>query len=280
MAVPQPVLEPMVPVTAKVLGVRRETPDTWTLSLEPDRPGLPAFRPGQFNMVYAFGIGEVPISISGDPARPERLVHTVRAVGAVTRALAGSRPGQVVGLRGPFGTAWPVEEARGRDLVVAAGGIGLAPLRPVLYHVLSNRADYDRVVLLYGARSRAELLYRRDLERWRGRFDLDVLVTVDRPDARWRGNVGVVTALFQQAAFRPEATVALVCGPEVMIRFTLLELEKRGVPDHRTYVSLERNMKCGVGTCGHCQLGPVFVCHDGPVFRTDRIRDWLGKREP
>jgi len=249
-----------------VRRVRRELRDTWTLELDPGGPEETApFRPGQFNMIYAFGVGEVAISISGDPARPDSLVHTVRSVGAVTRAITSVKKGGVLGLRGPFGSAWPMAEAEGRDVVVIAGGLGLAPLRPVMYAVRAARERYGRVVLLVGARTPADLLFGRGLERWRGRFDVEVRVTVDAATPDWKGEVGLVTALIARAGFDPAGTTAFVCGPEVMMRFVAADLVHRGVPAAAIHLSLERNMKCAVGVCGRCQLGPAFVCKDGPV---------------
>ncbi len=274
------VADPMLPRLYRVLGRHRETRDTLTLEVaSATRGGGTAFAPGQFNMLSVIGVGEVPISISGDPAAEKRLAHTVRAVGAVTQALGDLRNGQIIGVRGPFGTAWPVEDAVGADVVIVAGGIGLAPLRPALYRLLAGRERYGRIVLLYGARTPQDLLYARELERWRGRMDLDVGVTVDAAAGGWRGNVGVVTTLIPRAPFDPANAVAFVCGPEVMMRFTVRELQTRGVPDDRLYLSLERNMQCAVGLCGHCQYGPVFVCRDGPVFRYDRIARFFRVRE-
>lgn len=273
------VVDPMVPRRFGVGRVRRETHDTVTLELRStDGLGLP-FAPGQFTMLYPFGAGEVPISISGDPARPDTLVHTVRAVGAATRAICALRPGEMLGVRGPLGRGWPVTEAEGSDVVVVAGGIGLAPLRPALYALLATRERYGSIILLYGARTPSDLLYTRELERWRGRFDLDVEVTVDRGDEGWRGNVGVVTRLFDRVRFDPAHAVALMCGPEVMMRFTVRELERLGVTDDRVYLSMERDMRCGVGLCGHCQLGSRFVCLDGPVFRYDEVRPLIAIQE-
>jgi NAD(P)H-flavin reductase len=270
--------EPLLPAPATVLRARRDTPDVYTLELEPPA-GEFHFAPGQFNMLYAFGAGEVPISISGDPARPEHLVHTIRAVGAVSGALARLRRGDALGVRGPFGSAWPLEAARGDDVIVIAGGLGLAPLRPAIYRLLAERGRYGRVVLLYGARTPADILYARELERWRARFDLEVQVSVDRAEGDWRGNVGVVTSLLERVKFDPLDASAFVCGPEVMMRFAAVELERRGVAHERIHVSLERNMKCAVALCGRCQFGPHFVCRDGPVFRYDRVRDLMSKRE-
>lgn len=270
----------MVPASYRVRRLRRETDDTFTLELQPaNGNGGFAFAPGQFNMLYLFGVGEVPISISGDPAKREVVFHTTRRVGTVTRAMAGLKPGDVLGVRGPFGSHWPVEEAEGNDVVIVAGGIGLAPLRPSLYHILSRRDKYGRVVLLYGARTPADMLYRKELEQWRARFDLEVYATVDRAHAGWRGNVGVVTALIPRVPFDPLNTLAMVCGPEIMMRFTVAELQKRGVALDAIYLSMERNMKCAIGFCGHCQYGPTFICKDGPVFRYDRVKDWLSKWE-
>ncbi len=274
------IADPMLPRLYNVLRARHETQDTFTLELAPGNDARAVhFAPGQFNMLYLFGVGEVPISISGDPGHPQTLVHTTRVVGTVTRAMRLLRPGYSLGVRGPFGKQWPVEEAFGSDLVIVAGGIGLAPLRPVLYQVLSQRDKFGKVVLLYGTRSPEDILYRRDLERWRASLELDVHVTVDRAVGRWRGNVGVVTTLIPRAPFDPLNTLAMVCGPEVMMRFTVLELLKRGVTREHIYLSMERNMKCGIGLCGHCQYGPTFVCKDGPVFRYDEVEPFFGKRE-
>ena len=272
--------DPMVPEIFRVQRLRRETADTFTLDLT--RPGGAAdfaFAPGQFNMLYAFGLGEVPISISGDPTRPETLIHTVRNVGNVTRAICQVRPGASLGVRGPFGAPWPVAEMAGQDVVIVAGGLGLAPLRPAIYHFLSHRRDYGNFELIYGARTPADLLYRRELERWRGRFDLRVHVSVDTAAADWQGSVGVVTTVIPRARFDPANTTALVCGPQLMMRYTVMELLSRGLAPSQIFVSMERHMKCGLGLCGHCQWGPFFVCKDGPVFRYDTVKDWFERRE-
>ncbi len=261
------------PAPFRVTDRRRETHDTWTLNLEPcvtDAGGLPAFAPGQFAMLYAFGAGEAPVSVSAVSAG-DGLVHTVRAVGATTRAISGSRPGDVLGVRGPFGVAWPLAEAAGHDVVVIAGGIGLAPLRPVVHELLAHRARYGSVSVLIGGRSPPELPYAAEIGRWRARRDVAVEVTVDAAPADWSGRVGVVTRLIRGAAFAAGRAVAMMCGPEVMMRFAAAALRDRGVPDRRVWMSLERSMQCAVGHCGHCQLGPLFVCKDGPVFRADAV---------
>jgi NAD(P)H-flavin reductase len=271
---------PFVPQVARVQVARRETADNWTLELVPaGAPPRAEFLPGQFNMLYAFGIGEVPISISGSAARSGALLHTVRAAGAVSQALTRLKRGDAVGVRGPFGSGWPVAEAAGGDVIVAAGGLGLAPLRPALRALLEQRERYGRVVLLYGTRTPEDLLFRRELDAWRKRGDVDVQVTVDHAREGWQGHVGVVTTLVRSVAFDPARTTAMLCGPEVMMRFTVKALREAGVPDERLHLSMERNMKCALGHCGHCQFGSDFVCKDGPVLRYDRIRERLAVRE-
>lgn len=265
-----------VPTPMVVAQATREVEDVFTLTVEV--PGGFAFLPGQFNMLYAHPVGEVPISISGDPAQPERLVHTIRAVGSVTRAMAELGQGSVLGVRGPYGTGWPLDEIRGRDVLIVAGGLGLAPLRSAVLQVLARREQYGRVTILFGARSPAQLLFRDDLSRWRGRFDCRVEAIVDRAGRDWFGNVGAVTKLVADAPVGPE-TAVFVCGPEIMMRFVLRELEGRGVPWASIWLAMERNMKCAIGMCGHCQLGPFFVCKDGPVHRFDRIAPIFSSRE-
>lgn len=272
--------DPMVPMPMRVRRRRRDGPQIWTLELESDElPQGWAFAPGQFNMLYVFGVGEVPISMSGDPAEPERLVHTARAAGEVSAAFTGLRPGDSVGLRGPFGTGWPLEAAIGCDVVMVAGGLGLAPLRPMIYRLFAERQRYGKIVLLYGTRSPADILYREELERWRRRLDVEIEVTVDHATGDWHGHVGVVTTLVPRAAYDPLHGIALVCGPEVMMRFAATALRDAGFAEQAIYLSMERNMRCAIGHCGHCQFGPSFVCKDGPVLRYDRVRDLLGLRE-
>lgn len=272
--------DPMRPHLYAIRQVRSETADTFTMELAPaNGTVLAPFGAGQFNMVYVPGVGEIPISISGDPATPGRLLHTTRAVGGVTKAMRALRRGATLGIRGPFGVGWPVREAEGRDVVIVAGGIGLAPLRPVLYTLLAERDRYGKIVLLYGTRTPADILFRRELEAWRARLDIEVYATVDRAMGRWHGNVGVVTSLIPKAPFDRMNAIAMICGPEMMMRFTAIKLEERGVAAASIYLSMERNMKCGIGLCGHCQYGPTFVCKDGPVFRYDRLKPLLATRE-
>ncbi len=269
----------MLPRPFGVTAVRRDTRDTVTVELDSeDGHGL-AFAAGQFTMLEAFGVGAVPVSISGDPARPDRLAHTIRDVGGVTQTLCGVRPGDVLGVRGPYGKGWDVAAGTGGDLVVVAGGIGLAPLRPALLEVLAARERYRQVSLLYGARTADDVLFGEDLEAWTDAGVDVVAVTVDRAPMSWPGPVGLVTELIPRASFDPARTLALVCGPEVMMRYVAAELTQRGVPPQRIRLSLERNMRCGVGLCGHCQLREFLICVDGPVFSLDAVLPLLGVRE-
>ncbi len=273
-------MDPMQSKPYRIERVKQETHDTFTLELCPQNgSGCPPFEAGQFNMLYVFGVGEVPISISGDPNVPQQLVHTTREVGPVTHAMHELKRGDVLGVRGPYGTHWPVKQAAGNDVVIVSGGIGFAPLRPALYELIAHREQFGKVVLLYGARTPDEILYPKELQQWRAKFDLEVYVTVDRAMGGWRGNVGVVTTLIPKAPFDPSHTVAFVCGPEIMMRFALLELKRRGVAPQNLFISMERNMKCGIGFCGHCQFGGAFVCKDGPVFRFDQVQDVFDKWE-
>ena len=275
-----PAQSPLIPQLYRVRHRWADTVDTCTLELEPQDPAHRfRFAPGQFNMLYAFGVGDVPISISGDPAQSDVLVHTLRAVGPVTNALSKLQPGDMVGVRGPFGTHWPSDALTGKDVVFVTGGIGLAPLRPSLYAIMANRASYRNVSLLYGARTPQDLLYTEELAAWRERGQIDVHVTVDTATTAWEGRVGVVTKLIADARFDPLHTVALICGPEIMMRFTIMALEDRGLADEQIYVSMERNMKCAAGLCGHCQFGPYFICNDGPVFRYSRVAGLMKIRE-
>ena len=261
----------------RVTATRQESHDTVTLELEPPAPF--GFEPGQFNMLRMPGIGEVPISISGDPTRPGPVLHTIRDVGAVTHALCTRRPGQLVGVRGPYGTSWPVRAAEGGDVVIVAGGIGLPPLRPAIYHVLAHPDSYGRLVLLYGARTPADLLFTGELGAWRARPGVTVEVTVDSAGRDWHGSVGVVPDLIAKAAFDPAATVAFAVGPEIMMRFAVRALLAAGVTEDRVFLSMERDMQCAAALCGHCQLGPYLLCRDGPVLAYRPLARWMGVRE-
>jgi NAD(P)H-flavin reductase len=274
-AEPQP--RALTPLPYVVSARERNTADTWTLTLEPTGGKAPAVAPGQFMMVYAFGIGEVPISVSGPPNHPDTVVLTVRAVGAVTNAVCAAEPGAVLGLRGPFGNSWPIQAANGSDVLLVAGGIGLAPLRPALLYALRDRRNYRDVTLLYGARTPDDLLYTEQLADWRTAIGVEV--TVDTALAGWSGHVGVVPKLVAGAAFDPGETTAFVCGPEIMMHFTIQALRDRGLQADRIFLSMERQMQCGVGLCGHCQLGPTLICRDGPVYSYAEAAPWLAVRQ-
>jgi NAD(P)H-flavin reductase len=270
----------MTPVPYRVRGRVTENRDSATLCLEPVREPLPTPQPGEFMMMYAFGIGEVAISVSGDPTVTDgTITHTIRSVGAVSRALHDAQPGTVIGMRGPFGTTWGLSEAAGRDIVVVAGGVGLAPLRPVVLGALADRARYGRVVLIAGARSRDDFLFADELAEWARNPALEVHVTVDVPVQGWPGEVGFVTEPLRRLALNPSRTTAFLCGPEPMMRFGAQALLDKHMAPTDIHVSLERNMQCGIGWCGHCQLGPLLLCRDGPVVGYDVAEPLLRVKE-
>lgn len=271
--------QPMRPRPFRIQDRFAETPDTITFVLENLEDPVTPFRPGQFMMIYVFGVGEVPISIAGNPKMPHNLVHTVRAVGAVTDAICALGPGDVVGARGPYGRGWPVDEATDRHLVIVAGGVGLAPLRPAVLEGLTRRGEYQSLTLLYGARTPTDLLYKQDLLGWKASPDIDLEVTVDQAPTDWWGDVGMVTSLIGRASFQPSTTDALVCGPEVMMRAVARELRDRGVAVDRISISLERNMKCALGFCGRCQFGSDFLCKSGPVVSYGQFAGRLSVNE-
>lgn len=269
---------PWVHDTARIAAIRQELPDVWTYDIEltdPARRQAYSFRPGQFNMLYVPGVGESAISISADPDARGPIAHTVRQAGNVTHALGRLGVGETLGLRGPFGSGWPLDQAVGRNVVLVAGGIGLAPLRPAIYQLLVRREQLRSLTLLVGARSPDLLLFAGELETWR-HAGMEVEVTVDRASADWRGHVGVVTLLLDRMELmNPAETLLLTCGPEVMMRYTVQSALRRGIPPGNAWLSTERNMQCAIGLCGHCQLGPVFICREGPVFDWPRISPWL-----
>lgn len=229
--------------------------------------------PGQFVEVSLLGIGEAPISISSSPTKTGSFELAVRAVGNVTKALHALDKGASIGIRGPFGKGFPIDDLRGKDLLFVAGGIGLVPLRSLINYALDNRKDFNRVIVLFGARSPAEQLFIQELALWRASSEMEYLETVDRANGDWKGNVGVITTLFPKIAIDPQNTAAIIVGPPVMYRFAILEAQVKGIPYDQIVVSLERRMKCGVGKCGHCQIDDLYVCQDGPVFTYARIKD-------
>ena len=274
----RPALTTMAPLPYQVASRVVETADSVTLHLEPTSQGVAPPAPGQFMMLYSFGVGEVAISISG-PAEDGVLTHTIRAVGAVSAALCAAAPGTTVGVRGPFGTSWGLDEAVGRDLVIVAGGVGLAPLRPVVLEVLSQRQQYGRVVVIAGARTQQEFLFDAELAAWQQDSGLELHRTVDVPIHGWFGETGLVTEPLRRLTLRPDRTTAFLCGPEPMMRHSAWALVDKGVAAQDIRVSLERNMQCGVGWCGHCQLGPLLLCRDGPVVGYDVAGPLLDVKE-
>lgn len=277
---------PLTPSLHRVVSRRREAADVVSLVLEPLFGEPIRYKAGQFNMLTAFGVGEIAVSVSSAPTMEKVLEHTVRDVGAVSHALCETPEGAVIGVRGPFGTDWGVESLIERleveDVVVVVGGIGLAPLRGAVVDLaaaLSERTGGGRVVLLIGARSPDQLIYLDDVARWTS-LGVEVRTTVDMADPSWKGPVGIVTTLVKSEELDPQRTTALLCGPEVMIRFTARALIEKGLAPEKVFVSLERNMQCGVGWCGHCQLGPLLLCRDGPVVSyTDDVANLLSERE-
>nr|WP_205878447.1 FAD/NAD(P)-binding protein [Mycobacterium gordonae] len=260
----------MDPLPYRVRSRVVESPDSATLCLEPVGRAVRSPEPGEFMMLYAFGVGEAAISISGDPTVNDgSITHTVRAVGAVSRALHDAQPGTVVGVRGPFGTSWGLAEAEGRDLVMVAGGVGLCPLRPAILGALAHRERYGKVMLIVGARSRADFVFVEQLKTWADDPRIELHLIVDAATQGWEGEVGLVTEPLRRLTLDAERTSAFLCGPEPMMRFGATELIAKGVAARHIRVSLERNMQCGIGWCGHCQLGPLLLCRDGPVVGYD-----------
>lgn len=277
-----------IPFEATIKWIKKETRDTFTCALRIKNRDIQRgyrFLPGQFNMLYMPGIGEAPISISSSPIDHD-LMHTVRVAGDVTSALSRLRAGDVIGIRGPFGRVWPLKETLDMDLLIVAGGLGIAPLRSVARHILKMPARkrrsgsaHPRRTLLYGAKTPKDIIFRDEFPRYRDVFE--VFLTVDRadPEEYWRGDTGLVTSLFDKISLDPLCTIVFVCGPEIMMQTSVRELILRGVPEERIFLSLERNMNCGIGLCGHCFFGPKFVCKDGPVFRFSEIEKLMGIKE-
>jgi len=269
------------PHAATVLARTQESPSIFTLELRLDDAAAHAayrFAPGQFNMLYLYGVGEVPISIMSDPEDRDGIGHTIRAVGRVTRGLAELQPGDQVGLRGPFGRGWPLQEMGGRDVVLVLGGLGCAPAVSVIHYVLKRRERFGKLVIIQGVKHADDLIWREQYDRWSKLPDTQVLVAADEGAALWPWHVGRVTGLFGLARFNPERAVAMMCGPEGMMRVAAEHLLARGLPESGLYLSMERNMQCAVGRCGHCQFGGAFVCRDGPVFNWGEVKTLLAHR--
>lgn len=276
---PAAIADPMLPYPAVVRAIRPETYGISTFSLEYlDPAAQEGFAPGQFNMIHLPGFGEVAISICSDPNTPKVMEHTIRYAGSVTRAIGRLRVGDTVGMRGPYGNPWPMQLAEGKDLMIVSGGIGLAPLRPLILEVIHRRSSFGRVLLLYGGRTPQDLLYTGEFEKWQD-GGIEMNVSVDRADETWKGQVGVIPMAFYRIRLDHRNTLVFSCGPEIMMRFVIYEAMARRIPKEAIYVSMERNMKCAIGFCGHCQLGPAFICKQGPVFQFSTIEPFFGREE-
>jgi sulfhydrogenase subunit gamma (sulfur reductase) len=262
-----------VPTMARLLQAEQITELERLFTLELPEGHSLGNEPGQFVEVSLFGIGEAPISISSSPSRSNGTFELcVRRVGDVTSAMHRLEPGSMLGIRGPFGNPFPLANMKGKDILFAAGGLGLAPLRSLINEVLDQRGLFGRVIILYGTKQPSEILFKDELAEWAERDDVEFHMTVDRGDENWKGNVGVITTLFPKITVNSRATVAATCGPPIMYRFVLMELLGKGIPETQIYLSLERRMKCGVGKCGHCQINGLYCCQDGPVFRYADIK--------
>jgi NAD(P)H-flavin reductase len=256
-----------LPIQARIRNIHQMNELTKLFQIElPEGISL-NHRPGQFLQVSVMGVGEAPISISSSPSRTNGSFQIcVRKAGDFTSVMHQLQPGDTLGVRGPFGHGFPYERFRGKDLLFAPGGIGLPPLRSLINQVLDDRSNYGRVIILYGARNPSELLFKEELQEWEEREDVELLVTVDRGDENWKGNVGVITTLFPKIQVYAANTVAFTCGPQVMYRFVVAELISMGIREGNIYLDMERRMKCGIGKCGHCQINHEYTCKDGPCF--------------
>ncbi|MBS0001802.1 MAG: FAD/NAD(P)-binding protein [Thioalkalivibrio sp.] len=267
------------PVEVEVVERVAETPSIYTLHLrftDPEVASAYRLLPGQYNMLYLYGVGEVPISIVSDPDHEGPLEHTIRSVGRVTEGMERLQVGDRMGLRGPYGRGWPLEEAEGRDVVIVTGGLGCAPVVSMIRYVLSRRERFGRLVILQGVKHTDDLIWRRQYERWQALPNTQVLLAADVGGPNWPFSVGKVTVLFNQANIDRDRSIVMLCGPEVMMKASIDRLLALNVPPESMWLSIERNMQCGIGHCGHCQVGPYFVCQDGPVFHYPALRPWLG----
>jgi NAD(P)H-flavin reductase len=266
-------IDPMIPIPFVISKIKKETKDTFTIEL--DTPNKFEFKAGQFNMLYLFGVGEVAISISGDPSKREKLVHTIRNVGSVTNRISNLKKNDVLGVRGPFGSSWQIEKFQNKDILIIAGGLGLAPVRPIIYYILNNRNSFNKVTILYGTKNPNEIIFKNELHKWKSSFDIDLQIIVDNPDSNWKGNTGLITTLIRNLNVVPDNTITMICGPEIMMKVSAIEIASKGLNPQNIYLSMERNMKCAIGLCGHCQYGSKFICKDGPVFSYLEIKHLL-----
>lgn len=265
---------------ARIVGKSQEAQGIYTYRVQLINAAVrKAFRfvGGQFNMVYAFGVGEVAMSIVSDPDDPEFLDHTIRMVGRVTQAIGRLGTGDVLGIRGPYGRGWPLDRARGKDVLIVTGGLGCAPVVGVIEYIFRRRDSYGAVTILHGVKAPQDLLYRERFDVWRSQPNTEVYLSSDQPTKSWQYHVGVVTELFEQVTITPGRTIVMMCGPEIMMRVGIPILVRRGISETAIFLTLERHMECGIGLCGHCQMGPYLICKDGPVMRFDTVSAWLGR---
>lgn len=268
-------MNPFLPQPAEIVEKRREAEEIYTVRVrlcEEDSRRAYRFLPGQFNMLYAFGAGDVPMSIVSDPEDGDVIGHTLRVVGPVTQALGALKEGETLGLRGPFGSSWPLAEAKGKDVLIVTGGLGCAPTLGALHYLFRRREDYGTIRIVHGVKAAKDLIMHRQFEEWRRAPRTEVYLTADKSSGRWKHKIGLVPHLLQEVPFDAASTLVMMCGPEVMMRLAIKQLIYKGISASRIYLSLERNMKCALGFCGHCQFGPAFICKDGPVLRYDRIQ--------
>ncbi|MBY4676130.1 FAD/NAD(P)-binding protein [Marinobacterium arenosum] len=274
-------LNPQLPVSAEVIDRVQESPSIFTLRLrlvDPQQQRAYSFQPGQFNMLYLFGVGEVAISIVSDPQDETLIDHTIRVVGRVTEGLAKLQPGQQIGLRGPFGRGWPMAQAQGRDLLIVTGGLGCAPVVAVINYVLLRREQFGRLTIIQGVKHADDLIWRARYDYWSRLPNTEVLIAADQGGPLWPFHHGRVTDLLERLELVPARSIAMLCGPEGMLKAASEGLRRQGLAGDDIYLSMERNMQCALGFCGHCQYGADFICRDGPVFSYRQIADRLGRR--
>ena len=273
--------DPHLPHVAVIDERTQESPNIFTLRLQYEDTGMQEafeFSPGQFNMVTLFGVGEIPISIVNDPLDSHFFDHTIRVVGRVSEGMSRLQPGDRVGIRGPFGRGWPMERIKGQDVLLITGGLGCAPLVSVIRYLLRRREDYGHIHILQGVKHSDDLIWREQYNEWAKARDVRIMLAADVASKNWSGQQGMVTELIDQISLRSQRTVVLLCGPELMMLAAVATLRELGIPDNHIWFSMERNMQCGIGQCGHCQIGPQFVCQDGPVFCYSELADFFGAK--
>lgn len=263
-----------LPHPAEIIARIQESPTIFTLKtrfIDPDHHPV-TFLPGQFNMLYLYGVGSVAISISSDKSDKSCLSHTIRAVGHVTKALQALQAGDYIGIRGPYGQGWPLERARGKDIIIVTGGLGCAPTVSVINYILARRKQFGALKILQGVKHSDDFIFKKQYAEWQQSMDTEVYIAANLAGPHWPWGVGYVTDMIQTLALDPEKTLAMMCGPEMMMHAAINALVKKGMEEDSIYLSMERNMACGIGHCGHCQYGGLFVCKDGPIFPYPTIK--------